>query len=105
AAFPYARLLEESRRRNRHEPEYELLDTGVFDGSRYFDVHVEYVQVEPEDLVLRVRVHNRGPETAPIHVIPQVWLRNTWSWQADGPRPGLELETPERAGIDAGQLA
>jgi hypothetical protein len=89
--FPYAKLLEENRRRQSGEPfeEYELLDTGIFDEDRYFDVVVEYAKGAPEDLCVRIEVFNRGPEAAPIHVVPQLWFRNTWAW---GPEP---LAQPE----------
>jgi hypothetical protein len=91
AAFPYAELVEENRRRGIGKPEYELVDTGVFDAGRYFDVFLEYAQVEPGDVLLKVTVHNRGPETASLHVLPQLWFRNTWSWKQDAPRPQLSL--------------
>jgi hypothetical protein len=87
--FPYARLVEENRRRGKHEPEYELLDTGVFDDDRYFDVFVEYAKAAPDDILMQVTVHNRGPETAGVHVLPQLWFRNTWSWSGDPTRPQL----------------
>ncbi len=95
AAFPYADLVGENRRRGKREPEYELIDTGVFDGDRYFDVEVEYAKADTDDILIRVHVTNRGPETAPIDVLPTVWFRNTWSWQKDVARPVLE-----RAGQD-----
>ncbi len=81
--FPYTQLIEGSHR-SRREPEYELLDTGVFDDDRYFDVLVEYAKAGPEDVAIRIEAHNRGPDDAPLHVLPQLWYRNTWSW---GPRP------------------
>ncbi len=80
AAFPYGRLVEENRRRGRQEPEFELLDTGVFEQDRYFDVFAEYAKASPEDTLLRLTLVNRGPDTAPLHVLPQTWFRNTWSW-------------------------
>ena len=83
AAYPYAQLIEESRRRRAVEPEYELLDTGVFDAQRYFDVFVEYAKASPEDICMRIEVCNRGPEDAPIHLLPHLWFRNTWSWGPD----------------------
>ncbi|HMF95555.1 MAG TPA: hypothetical protein VKE96_14740, partial [Vicinamibacterales bacterium] len=89
AAFPYADLVEENRRRGRQAPEYELVDTGVFDGNRYFDVEVEYAKADVEDILIRVHVTNRGPEPAPIDVLPTVWFRNTWSWHPDLPKPSL----------------
>jgi hypothetical protein len=87
--FPYARLVEENRRRGRGEPEFELLDTGVFDEDRYFDVVVEYAKADPEDILVRVSVANRGPEAAEVHVLPTLWFRNTWSWNGAGARPQL----------------
>jgi hypothetical protein len=89
AAFPYADLVETSRRRGRQEMEYELLDTGVFDGDRYFDVFVEYAKESPEDIFIRIAVYNRGPEPAVLHVLPTLWFRNQWSWHADSRRPTL----------------
>jgi hypothetical protein len=78
--FPYAKLLEENRRRGRYDPEYELLDTGLFDENRYFDVLVEYAKAETEDILIRITVTNRGPETAKLRVLPTIWFRNLWSW-------------------------
>ena len=78
--FPYLDLVETNRARSRTEFEYELLDTGVFDDGRYVDVHVEYAKAAPEDLVMRVTVHNRGPEAATVHLLPTLWFRNTWAW-------------------------
>ncbi|MBN8248968.1 MAG: glucosidase [Verrucomicrobia bacterium] len=90
AAFPYDALVAENARRGRHEPEYELLQTGVFDGSRYFDVFVEYAKETPEDILVEIQVHNRGPEPAGIHLLPTLWFRNRWSWGRDNPRPVAE---------------
>jgi Mannosylglycerate hydrolase MGH1-like glycoside hydrolase domain len=78
--FPYQWLLDESRKRGRTDPEFELLDTGVFDEDRYFDVFAEYAKASPDDVLVRIRVFNRGPEEAVVHVLPQIWFRNTWSW-------------------------
>ncbi|MEO6005294.1 MAG: glucosidase [Opitutus sp.] len=78
--FPYRNLREESRRRSRTDPEYELLDTGIFDGGRYFDVFAEYAKAGPDDLLIQIRVVNRGPDVAELHVLPTLWFRNTWSW-------------------------
>jgi Mannosylglycerate hydrolase MGH1-like glycoside hydrolase domain len=83
-AFPYARLVEENRRRSRHDPEFELLDTGVFDSDRYFDVLAEYAKSSPNDVLIRLTVSNRGPDPATLHLLPTLWLRNTWSWGRDG---------------------
>ena len=83
AEYPYGKLIEKSRARGDAEPEYELLDTGVFDERRYFDVFVEYAKAGPEDLCIRIEVCNRGPEDAAIHVLPHLWFRNTWSWGSE----------------------
>jgi len=90
SAFPYADLVETSRRRNRHEFEYELLDTGAFDQDRYFDVFVEYAKESPEDILIQISVHNRGRDAAELHVLPTLWFRNLWSWHPDEARPGLQ---------------
>jgi len=87
--FPYRDLLETNGRRSREEFEYELLDTGAFDADRYFDVFVEYAKAGPEDVLVRVTVHNRGPEAARLHVLPTLWFRNTWSWGVDDRMPSL----------------
>ncbi len=90
AAFPYRALLEENRRRGRDDREFELLDTGVFDEDRYFDVRFSLAKAGPEDLLLRITVDNRGPEAATLHVLPQLWFRNTWSWgRTSGAKPLL----------------
>jgi hypothetical protein len=94
--FPYRDLVETSRRRSREDFEYELLDTGVFDADRYFDVFVEYAKSSPEDLLIRITVHNRGPEAAEIHLLPTLWFRNTWSWSNGGTKPTLG-QVQERA--------
>jgi hypothetical protein len=90
--FPYARLVDENRRRGPFEPEFELIDAGAFDENRYFDVETEYAKRSPSDILIRITVHNRGPETAIAHVLPQLWFRNTWSWGSLGSRPQLALE-------------
>ena len=79
-AFPYAWLVEENRRRDKSQPEFELLDTDAFSENRYFDVFVEYAKAGPDEILMQTTVYNRGPEDADIHVLPQVWFRNTWSW-------------------------
>jgi hypothetical protein len=88
-AFPYERLREENARRGRDQPEYELLDTGIFDEDRYFDVLVEYAKASPNDILIRVTVDNRGPEAAPLDVLPTLWLRNSWSWELAARKPRL----------------
>ena len=88
-AYPYADLVETNGRRSREEFEYELVDTGIFDDNRYFDVFVEYAKAGPDDILIRVSVHNRGPEAARLHLLPTLWFRNTWSWGDDDPKPVL----------------
>ena len=90
ATYPYQDLIEGNRRRGRQEPEYELLDTGVFDQDRYFDVVVEYAKAAPEDVLIRITAHNRSPEAAMLHVLPTLWFRNTWSWKGGGSKPVIE---------------
>jgi len=96
AAFPYGWLVEENGRRGRHEPEFELTDTGVFDESRYFDVTAEYAKADADDILIRLSVANRGPAVAEIHVLPTLWFPNTWAWGRDGegywPRGRMEAE-------------
>jgi len=89
AEYPYARLVEENARRGRREPEFELLDTGVFDEDRYFDVFVEYAKATTDDILIRITAWNRGPETAPLHLLPTLWFRNTWSWDRGAEHPKL----------------
>ena len=98
ASFPYDDLVTTNRGRGRGEPEYELLDTGVFDDDRYFDVFVEYAKASAEDLLIRITVHNRGPEPATLHLLPTVWFRNDWSWQGDLTRPSLRQLAQDEAG-------
>ncbi|HZS72264.1 MAG TPA: hypothetical protein VFA13_10530 [Candidatus Acidoferrum sp.] len=93
-AFPYERLVEENRRRGREQPEFELLDTGVFDDGRYFDVFVEYAKADVEDILIRITAVNRGPEPAPLHLLPTLWFRNTWSWGRDLRRPIVRTGAP-----------
>jgi hypothetical protein len=90
-AYPYNQLIEENRCRHGQGREFELLDTGIFDDDRYFDVTVEYGKASPEDLVIRVTVENRGPDPAPIHLLPHLWFRNTWAWfEPPGPAPRIQ---------------
>src|SRR5947208_12002063 len=87
AEFPYRQLVEENARR-QGGLEYELIDTGVFDDDRYFDVFVEYAKDGPEDIFIRIEAFNRGPEEAPLHLLPHLWFRNTWAWtEAPDPEP------------------
>src|SRR6185369_13223606 len=99
--FPYARLVEENRRRGKLDPEYELTDTGAFDEERYFDVVAEYAKASPDDVLIRITAANRGPERATLHLLPQLWFRNTWSW---GSRHEAIEVMPELAKADASTL-
>ena len=85
--YPYRDLVETNRRRSREESEYELLDTGIFNDDRYFDVFVEYAKADPD--LIRISVHNRGPEAAQLHLLPTLWFRNTRSWGGGGSKPVL----------------
>jgi hypothetical protein len=91
AEFPYQLLVETNRGRDKQSPEYELLDTGIFAEDRYFDIFVEYAKVEPEDILIQITVHNRGPEPADIHLLPTLWFRNTWSWGHNHEKPELAI--------------
>jgi mannosylglycerate hydrolase MGH1-like protein len=104
AEFPYTQLVEENRRRGRDAPEYELMDTGVFAEDRYFDVLVEYAKGTPEDILMRIQVVNRGPDTADLHLLPTTWFRNTWAWGHDDRRPRLSAGEPSK-GATAIQLS
>ena len=98
AEFPYASLVEENQRRGRRDAEFELVDTGVFEDDRYFDVVTEYAKAAPDDLLIRITVTNRGPEPAPLHLLPTLWCRNTWAWEPGAiprgrvPQAPLELQ-------------
>jgi hypothetical protein len=92
--FPYRDLIEKNRGRSREEMEYELLDTGVFDEDRYFDVFMEYAKGDPEDMLVRITAHNRGPEAARLQLLPTLWFRNTWSWGEDDIKPVLREAGP-----------
>jgi hypothetical protein len=93
AAFPYQQLVDENRRRGRTDAEFEILDTGIFDGDRYFDVTIEYGKASANDVLIRIEAANRGPDAARLHVLPTLWFRNTWSWGRAGegywPRPRI----------------
>jgi hypothetical protein len=92
AAFPYARLVDENRQRTRHDPEYELIDTGIFDADAYFDVIVEYAKATPDDILIRITATNRGPDAAALYLLPTLWFRNTWSWEPQAVRPTLRAD-------------
>ena len=94
AEFPYAELVAENRARGRDQPEYELLDTGVFDDGRYWEITADFAKASPDDILVRVTVRNAGPEPATIDVLPTLWFRNTWSWGLDPRRPSVRLEGP-----------
>jgi hypothetical protein len=91
-AFPYDQLIQESSRRDRFQPEYELLDTGVFDDDRYWQITAEYAKDGAEDVVVRISARNAGPAAATLHVLPTLWFRNTWSWQAGATRPRIHVQ-------------
>src|SRR5262249_22512535 len=104
AEFPYRKLLEENRHRTRLQTEYELIDTGTFDGNRYFDVFVEYAKAGPDDLCIRIEVFNRGGDDAELHVLPHLWFRNTWGWgERRKPEPEIRVAeaTPRCVGLVA----
>jgi hypothetical protein len=98
--YPYADLVETNRGRGKHEPEYELADTGYFDGGRYFDVVVEYAKGGPDDILVKITAINRGPDPAPLHVLPTVWFRNTWAWEPGAERPRLWQDGAAAARIE-----
>jgi hypothetical protein len=98
AAYPYDDLVATNRDRGRGEPEYELLDTGVFDQDRYFDVFVEYAKASPEDMLIQITIHNRGPEPAALQLLPTLWFRNDWSWREEVARPTLHQMTQDKTG-------
>jgi hypothetical protein len=98
AAYPYSDLIETNRNRGRGGPEYELLDTGVFDDDRYFDVFVEYAKASPEDILIQITVHNRGSEPATLQLLPTLWFRNDWAWGDDVAHPTLRQLAQDRTG-------
>jgi len=100
AAFPYSRLIEENGRRcGKDQPEFELYDTGIFSANRYFDVFVEYAKSAADDILIRITAVNRGPESAPLWLLPTIWFRNTWSWGRDAVRPAVSI-VPPSAGVN-----
>ncbi|MEJ1977260.1 MAG: hypothetical protein WDN49_15305 [Acetobacteraceae bacterium] len=92
AAYPYEHLVEENHARGPGDREYELVDTGIFAENRYFDVVVEYAKASPDDVLMQITAHNRGPDAAPLHVLPQLWARNIWSWDNGVARPQIMLQ-------------
>ncbi len=97
-AYPYDDIVATNCRRGRNEPEYELLDTGIFNDNRYFDVFVEYAKASPEDILIRITVHNRGPKPAALQLLPTLWFRNDWSWGEDVARPTLRQLAQDKTG-------
>ena len=100
AEFPYADLVAENGRRDQSQPEYELLDTGVFDDDRYWVVDVVHAKADPHDLLMEISVTNAGPEEATLHVLPHLWFRNTWSWDVGAERPALRATGADRVAVD-----
>lgn len=101
-AFPYQQLIDENATRGKHSREFEILDTGIFDQGRYFDVFAEYAKADPHDILIRITIHNRGPDDAYIHVIPTLWFRNTWIWGCE--HEGCTLK-PDIRRVDTTTLA
>ena len=100
AEFPYSQLLEENKRRGKLDPEFELIDTGVFDDDRYFDVFVEYAKADVEDILIKITAVNRGPEPASLNLLPTIWFRNTWSWDHNPePKPALRQARSESGAV------
>ncbi|MEP6704082.1 MAG: glucosidase [Acidobacteriota bacterium] len=102
APFPYADLYQANASRDKSQREYELIDTGIFDGDRYFDIFIEYAKAGPEDICIKITAVNRGPEAAPLHILPTAWFRNTWSWSIDAAKP--EASDIEENGVTAIEL-
>jgi hypothetical protein len=99
AAYPYSKLVDTNKGRTRTDMEYELLDTGVFNDDRYFDVFVDFAKQSPEDLLIQISVCNRGPEPATVHVLPTLLFRNTWSWSPDTPKPSLKPVSGQKGAL------
>jgi len=99
AEYPYEDLVKTNASRDRYQPEYELLDTGIFDENRYFDVFVEYAKADSEDVLIQITVANRGPEAAPLHVLPTLWFRNTWSWEDTGEKPLMTQQSGQHCSV------
>jgi hypothetical protein len=99
-AFPYSQLVEENRRRDRNQPEFEIMDTGTFNNDEYFDVFVEYAKRDTDDILVRITVHNRSTETAELNVLPTIWFRNTWNWGYDDYKPQLSTIIDNQIKID-----
>ena len=104
AEFPYAKLLDENRQRGIAQNEFELIDTEAFAADRYFDVWIEYAQSKPDDILIRIRADNRGPDAAPLHLLPQLFFRNTWSWATGNAKPSMQVEPDGAIRADHPQL-
>src|SRR5438105_6255165 len=102
--YPYAALVAESRRRGKLDPEYELLDTGIFQDDRYFDVFIEYAKADVEDICIRITAANRGLEAATLHLLPTLWFRNTWAWEQGSPKPQLNATGSSAVCAQSGEL-
>lgn len=105
APFPYEQLVAEAGRRSRTDPEFDLEDTGVFAGNRFFDIEIEYAKAAPENILIRATATNHGPEPARLHLLPTIWFRNTWSWGRDDRRPTLRADLKSDRNIDNIQIA
>jgi hypothetical protein len=105
AAYPYDHIVKTNKERSRQEFEYELINTGVFNEDRYFDVFVEYAKESPEDILVQISIHNRGPDPAELRVLPTLWFRNRWSWGRDNPRPSLQAADRKGAVVHAKEQA
>ena len=103
-AFPYSELIEENKRRGKTDPEYELLDTGLFEYDQYFDVFVEYAKADADDILMRITAYNRASQAAPLHILPQLWCRNTWNWGYDEARPSLTSTDAQSITIEHDKL-
>jgi hypothetical protein len=102
--YPYKNLQKENRRRNKTQPEYELIDTGIFDDDKYFDVFIEYAKADFDDICIKITAHNRGGEKAPLHILPTLWFRNTWSWSDEAEKPAMQVADIDTEGMAAIQL-
>ncbi|HZO08566.1 MAG TPA: glucosidase, partial [Myxococcota bacterium] len=105
AEFPYARLREENAKRGKQDREFELVDTGIFDGDRYWQIEADYAKAAPRDLCLRLRIRNAGPDPAELHVLPTLWFRNRWSWEDGTPRPTIRAARSRDAAAPASAIA
>lgn len=104
AEFPYKSLLEENLRRDKNQPEFELLDTGVFNDDKYFDIFIEYAKADAEDICIKITAHNRAGETAPLHIMPTAWFRNRWSWFNSSFKPVAEIKDSGTDGLQTVRL-